>query len=836
MTFEGVGPGYQRSSARPSKPYAAAVDNLAARRLGRGRRKRAAAFAGPLLIGACVLFALRGFVVDGSLTNQHPDLLTMWLPRWTFLGGSLAAGDLPLWNPFEMAGYRFAADPQSGWLYAAPMLLFASLPPGAALRAFVVLNPLLAGLGLYGFLRAESLPRVAATAGGLVLAMTISTSTIAISLPFAGALAWSTVLLLSAARYRRGGGWPGRLGWLALGAFAWSQVASAHLSHGLVIATVVTAAYLIAGAVADARASDLSGRAAAGRVALFLVALPLAALPILVPRIDFIGSSSLRGGYGALGDPGQTEVGDALGQEGVWAAWPLGFAAAPGAYVGAAALACGLLAARSRRLRPLVIAVGGVLVIAYALTSTLLVTAGWFRSIALRIPFGDVYLHNPARLRYVAVLGIPVLVAAGIDGLRERPLSSRSTAAWLVFALGLFVVWPALVGNHPVRYLMAGIALLLVAPLLFGLATRRWRWATGAVLVGAIAAELLAGAVYAQLYEGGTIFTGLESGDHPILVPQVLRYPRLSEEAYLRVTPIATHLRREPGRYATWAPPEAYYEKGYLWLRSAADWPALAPSRGTLFGVPDALGYNPVQLPRYWRYIRATNALSVFYNASVLNDPAVRDVRLLGLRYLVVPAGIEPTLPARIVARADRYALWELFDAQPLATVTDVVVAVDDAPGAVATVLAPGFDPARTVVVEARSPLVPAANEPAFATGTVQESSPTRVALRIDPAAGGILTVRAAFDPGWRATVDGRPARTLPVDGFLQGVVLGDRPAERVVLTYHDDAVVLGLALGAVVWAALLAAPLASGAIETARERRATRPRREPLVGAAPPR
>src|SRR5918995_1699856 len=806
MTFGGVGPGYQRSSAGPSKPYAAAVNDPAPRLAPSARR--GAALAGPLLIVACVLFALRGFVLDAALTNQHPDLLTFWLPRWAFLGRSLAAGDLPLWNPFEMAGYRFAADPQSGWLYAGPMLLFSSLSPGLAMRAFVVLNPLLAGLGLYGFLRSESVVRVAATAGALVLAMTMSTSTMAISLPFAGATAWTAVLLFAASRYRRVEGWPARLAWL-------------------------TTAYLVAGAVADSRAGAVARAAGAGRVTLFLVVLPLAALPVLVPRMDSVGSSSLRGGYGALGDPGQTEVGDALGQEGVWAAWPLGFAAAPGAYAGAASLACGLLATRSRRLRSLVIAVAGVLLVAYALTSTFLVTLGWFRSLALRIPFGDVYLHNPGRLRYVAVLAIPVLVAAGIQGVLDRPLSSRSAAAWLAFAFGLLVAWPALLGN-PVRYVMAGLALLAAAPVLFGLATGRWRWASGVVFVGAITVELLAGAVYAQIYEGGTIFTGLESGQHPILVPQVLRYPRLSEEAYLRITPIAEHLGREPGRYATWAPPEAYFEKGYLWLRSAADWPALAPSRGTLFGVADALGYNPVQLPRYWRYIRATNELSVFYNASVLNDPAVRGVRLLGLRYLVVPSGIEPTLPARIVARADRYALWELFEAQPLATVTDDVVVVEDAADAVAVVVAPGFDPARTVVVEDPGPSAGMPAERSFAAATVHGTSLTRVVFRIDPAAGGILTVRSAYDPGWRATVDGRPARTLPVDGFLQGVLLGDRPSSEVVLTYPDDAVVLGLALGAVVWAGLLTAPIVARAVASARERRATRPRREPLAVAAP--
>ena len=53
-------------------------------------------------------------------------------------------------------------------------------------------------------------------------------------------------------------------------------------------------------------------------------------------------------------------------------------------------------------------------------------------------------------------------------------------------------------------------------------------------------------------------------------------------------------------------------------MQTAQDWPALAMERGTLFGVRDVLGYNPVQLPRYWTYIRAANAPAVFYNASVM--------------------------------------------------------------------------------------------------------------------------------------------------------------------------------------------------------------------------
>jgi hypothetical protein len=65
------------------------------------------------------------------------------------------------------------------------------------------------------------------------------------------------------------------------------------------------------------------------------------------------------------------------------------------------------------------------------------------------------------------------------------------------------------------------------------------------------------------------------------------------------------------------------------------------------------------------------------------------------------------------------------------------------------------------------------------------------------------------------------------VVGFLQGLLLRGERTE-VTLTYHDDAVIAGLGLGAAVWAALLAAPF----IALALERRRARPPRPPPPGA----
>ena len=340
-----------------------------------------------------------------------------------------------------------------------------------------------------------------------------------------------------------------------------------------------------------------------------------------------------------------------------------------------------------------------------------------------------------------------------------------------------------------------------------------------------------------QAYEGGTIFTGLETGDHPSLVRRSFGTPRWTKTDYLATTPIVEHIRSEPGRYATWAPPAAYFEKGYLWMKSPADWPALAPTRGTLFEVPDALGYNPVQLPRYWRYIRATNELSVFYNASVLNTPSVEDVRLLGLRYLVVPTGLEPPVGGpggRRKPAATPSGSWTTHSPWRPRAGSDArgrhpagagardragLRPIDDRDrGTVDGVTPPGDRP---VVGDPR----PAARRRRSGYDwTHRLPACSRSGTRTSPAGA-----RPRTDDRWP---------TLPVDGFLQGVQLPSSTGE-VVLTYHDDAVMLGPRARRARLGVLLAAPL----LALARERRApsrggsaTRSPPQPLGAGARPR
>jgi hypothetical protein len=559
-------------------------------------------------------------------------------------------------------------------------------------------------------------------------------------------------------------------------------------------------------------------------VAGFLAFLPLANLAILVPRFSLISRSSLRAGYGAL----EGTLARAAGIEdrpipttGVWSGWPLALASTPGAYVGATILLLVPMAFREVRLRYLTIAYAVAGAVGYLLTLTFFVGAGWFRSVMLALPFGDVYLHNPGRLRYLAFLVVPVLGAIGIQGLLDRLPSFREAMWWIGATAVVAFALPLALGAHPKRFFVFTLgALALVLAVWFLLRGKRW----GAIaIVGVLAVELLASALWSSAYRGGTVYLGLEGGDHPALLHGALRWPNASLDEYMAPGPIARELQAvgpDDGRYLSWIPPASVFLKGYLFSQDPPDWPALLLGRSIVFRLRDVLGYSPIQLPRYWSFVRATNRLPVFYNAAVLRLPRIEDAHLLGVRYLIAPEGVAPPIPGTPVVAASGYVLYELEGWQPRVSVVPVWQAVTSGVPALQAVLGRGFDPAAGAIVEGDPGLPwPPADGAAPGTATYREVRPEDVRIAVEATAPSIVVVRNAWDRGWSATVDGEPAPVLRADYLLQGIpVTAGRHEIR--LTYREPSIGRGLALSALVW---LGFAVAFGVLWW-RERRAARP------------
>ncbi|MDP9343795.1 MAG: YfhO family protein [Actinomycetota bacterium] len=763
------------------------------------------AIGGPVLIVAAVLVVLHSFAFGGRLTLQHVDVLSQWLPTYCFLGKSLAAGHIPAWNPFVMGGVPFAADPQSGWTYLPAMALFSAMPCDVAMRWFIVLQPVLAGLGLFWFLRSEGLGRAASTTGGLVLALVVAESYIGISIPFSGTLAWTALMLAAASRLLRAGAWPARLTWTAGTAVAWGQVAAAHLSDGLVIASLALVVFVVVRVGADLRARRRTGRASAALAGLLVAALPLVNLAGLVPRLAYLSRTSLSLGYRGIQvraaelagrHPFPFKVGPSSHTD-----WPLGLTTAPGSYVGAAALVLALAAWGSRRHRSLALAFGLIGAISYALS--IRVVAAWLAPHLEGSTFGQFYLHEPERFRFGTILAVPVLAAIGLEAWREAATLRRRL---LLLAPGLLVwgVLPPLYGvEHPSVWVpVAGAVAGAIA-----LAAGSIRPALAALVPVALAGELVAGGLLGQTAGYRLPYPGIERPTDTLAFPP-LRAPTVPAGAYVRAGPIAATLqRRDTGRYLSLVPGVRSRKRGALQLQHTGDWPLLGNQRSTLFHLEDGDGYNPAQLLRYWSFVRAVEPKHLNYNAAFFIRPPSVARNLLQVAWVIAGTtqGASVRLRGFAVQRAvgeGRYQLYRVPGSPPRASAFTSWTAAGTPDGALRDVLVPRFPVNGTVVLEA---------DPGFRSGPPQEAAAADYAwigtqsARVEASTGSpaVVLVRNAYDPNWHATVDGRPAPVLAADYVDQGVPV---PAGRhtVVLSYDDPAVGYGLLGTALSLAALL--------------------------------
>jgi hypothetical protein len=763
-------------------------------------RGLARSWAGPGLIVTVVLLVLGEFAFQGRMNTQHVDPLSFWLPMHCHLGAALREGAVPLWNPHVLSGVPFAADPQSGWMYLPAMALYAALPCHRAMGWFIALQPVLAGLGIYAFLRVERLSRPAATVGGLMLAVGISASRLAVTLPFSATLAWTALLLAAAARFFRAEGWPGRMAWAVAMAACWGQVAAAHLSHGLVLATAALAVY---GIVASGRARR-PARVVLLSAALLVVALPLVNLAFLLPRLPYLARSTLSLGYHGLDAlaaqlAGRPAPAPAVGAA-VSPAWVLGFATSPGAYLGVIPLALAFAGWRLKPLRGLVLGFGAFAAACYLLS--LRVVAQVIEAGFSWLPFSDFYLHEPSRFRYGVLLALPVLAAAGVEAWRHGPPRMR----WLLPGAALPVL-AGLAGADLERLVLPAIGLAIGGGALWVI---RGRPALAALLPAVLTVELGANAFLGQART-----RSLEGATSPpvVTVPfNQLVAPTFGLEEYLRPG-LATAIRRtvHPYRFLS-LHPGLLTERGYLEAQEPEHWGLLANQRAMLFGLRDAQGYNPVQPLPYWMFVRAVESKDIKYNAAFFIRPPDVAVDLLDVRGIVGSHGRPPFPDARPAETTERWTLSTLDRRSTYGAARWRIVPGHRA--ALRAVTAAGFDPATEVILE---------EDPG--TGADPGTGPFRATVRPDEqrieartVGAGVLVLPVNHDPGWRATVDGRPARVVRADSFLVGVPV---PAgrHRVALAYTDPMVTAGL-LGSALAVAIL---LGGAAALRTRDRRAAK-------------
>jgi len=779
--------------------------------------------AGPFLIVASVLVILKDFAT-GSLFPRQFELLGEWQTTFCFLGRSLRAGHIPSLDPHVMGGIPYAPDPQSGWMNVPLMGLFTGLRCDLALRWYLILLPILAGLGIYWFLRSEGLGRPAATVGGLVLALPLAGSK-NFSLPWvSGTLAWTAVLLATASRFWHARGWSTRILWALACALAWGQLASAHFSTGLVVGTAFFGVYLLTKAVTDVLAKRSTPAPAFLRVSFVLAASALVGLAFLIPRLVYLRRTPLGLGFDHLqtlylqfgGRPGSVLSGTSPPP------WPLAMAMSPGIHQGAIALGLCFGGLMIQERRWLTAVFGSLGFVCYALT--LPVAERILHPRVASSFLSGAYLHAPNRLVPGVLVAVSVLAGLGVESwvrapsMRHRMLSIGPGV--LTWALLLLLFRPAASRLELVALgaVLGAIALLAA-----------WRAPELALLIPLVVALELS--LNGRPLSGQRLAAISREPRGAVSVQDVVAWTKIDGSAFLRAGPIAAALRSEGGgRYVTSSPAD-WYPLGYFGHLTPATWGLMGDQQSLLFGLREAQGYNAVLPLRVWEFVRAVEeGKNLRYQSDYFLRPPEVALDLLQVGWVVGRAGGSPPLPgAAPVALQGRWALYRLARTPPMATVLGGWTQVGSPDAALDLVAGPGFDPEHTVVLE-QDPGLPSPPGGAGGPGgraTYRQLGPQAATIQVEAPGPAIVVVRNTYDPNWHASVDGRPVQVLPADYLVQGIPV-PAGSHVVHLWYDDPTIGYGLAGSAASIGVLLGAALVLRLRRRPRDRPGTPPRLPP--------
>ncbi|WP_223636821.1 YfhO family protein [Corallococcus sp. EGB] len=739
------------------------------------------------------------------------DTLRDFYPMRHYWASRVAAFEFPDWLPYDGLGQSFPGIFITG-MFHPTMWLHLVLPLGLAAKVtLLVCFPVALG-GTYALVRSWDVPRAGALFAGVTFAfcgyLVCSTSNpkylqAASTLP---AVLWLTL------RYLRQ---PGLLR-LTLAGMALALLAFAGDAQAFVMAN----ALIVCLTALDPLAGPWRRRV--GACALLILAGGLLAAPQLLPAAALAAAS--EPGARSLGEAQRFSLhplrlwellmgpflADAQGTQGIpyivvthlVPSGGFGRVWVDSVYLGtpACVLAVAGLVASIRQWRAWAFVALWGLLLALCLGDALPVY-GWAYHL---VPFWRPFRY-PEKL--VPLVSLGLAIAAGLGWKRCLGMGRRERAVtWVGVLLGLPCAALALAewrgrwwSEHWLRVRWPDVP----EPVLQGLSTN------AVAVTGAAAVLAFACAVLVLLREWPTLqgallvvlqWGSLMRANEPLY--------QLSPEELLSTPPAFVERIRasvppgEPIRVASslreTAPPRLpglnYNDSLHLMLLSA-----LAPDMVALSGMESANEYLPGVSPRV-RQLKA-DRMQWF----------TRLAPRLGTRFLACATSELSTLGPQLSARSSfadprlGLTLVEYADAMPRVFLARPECVADRAEAA-RRMTAATLPPPDVAVVECSAPLPPTPEE---SLGTVRESpgTPEHLSVEVEAPAPAVLVVNEAFQPGWRATLDGQDVSILPANVAVRAVAV---PAGRhvVELHYRTPGLTAGLLVGATAWLGLLLACL----------------------------
>ncbi|MBV6520969.1 MAG: hypothetical protein MNPFHGCM_01089 [Gemmatimonadaceae bacterium] len=721
------------------------------------------------------------------LVNPYSDQYIAGYAFREFAAATLkATGGFPQWNPYLFGGMPYVAA-MHGDIFYPTFLLRLVMPTDMAMTWGFMIHLFLAGICTYAFLRALGIGFFASMVGGV--AYMLSGNVAALVSPghdgklFISALL-PIILLVVTRLVRDGKPW-------AFGALAFAVGMAVLTPHPQLLQYLLLAAGafgLLLG-FADVGEGKLTRRVAMRRLGLAAAAVVtgglIGAIQFLPVR-EYVAWSPRATGKGwedatSFSMPPEEMINFLLPQfSGILDRyWGRNGIHLHSEYLGVTVIPLVALAfGRDSSRRTLLWFWAGTLAV------TLLWALGgntpFYRLVYAVVP-GTRFFRAPSTILYLVSFSIAVLAALGAERALRGEITRRFMMGWLVVLagialtgiaggltnLGVAIAGPdrtdAIVANTGA--LQAGAfrmfvfaAFLFVT--LFMVQTRRLsRDMRGVLLIGVIAIDLWS---VARLYW---------SFSEP--ASKLYASDSILDE-------IVKSTKNEPGRVLSLqlAPSQAVHDP-YLWGDGLM-----------VHRIRSVLGYHGNELGRFQQLGEKQNQWRQIANPNFW--------RLLNVRYFLTnvdDVGI-PSLkrlqgPIRNAAGTETY-LFELPERHPLAWVAPVIVKAGDE-AVLATVLDPRFDVRAAALFDSASAVIGKTIDqlPAPLTTTVKTLAyaPGQISLELSDAApeGSALVVSENYYPGWRATVDGKPAAVSRADVTLMGVPLPSG-AKRIDLVFSSDA------------------------------------------------
>ena len=809
-------------------------------------------------VAVLVLVALTAFAASwdllGDKTILGMDAATQYYPFYYFLGESLRSGNIPAWNPYQFSGTPFAADPLSGWTYLPAMLLFTFLPLVDAIKGYIFLHLLLAGLSTYTLARVLGM----GASGAFLAAVAYEFSGFlyvdnACCFQYIGVMVWLPLAVLGAELGIRSPRWLGRGSWWGLSGLALSQMLASWFGQGSSYALLALGGYV---AYRTLLFPPHNVRSIRARVAGFLLhgctvlvfGFCLAAAGLL-PRLEYNALSDLAGGYPAgIRSQGGWSIGDwvLLAEPGLW-------------YAGITILILALVAPLIAQQR---------FAVPYFATLTLctLVLSGQgttpLHSALYLLPYFEwLHPHNPERVMVIFYLGAALLAGAALTVLGKRAGGRKRSllltllpflAAFLLAAVvtlfppesgGWVTLYPPSPKNDvsvPVGsllFLMVAVALVAAYVLL----PRRFAaWRT-------LAFALLALVVFADLFVADRVTISEQDFSW---WGWIVKIRKMDLAEYYAPSGAARFLQskgeEEPFRYFGYDP-ELGDPEGGSHVSSPARFTepttqALeANGRSMLLGLQNIQGYNPTQIARYDEYMKALNGDEQNYHFIDVYEGGLDSplINLLNVRYVIVPSlvqeenrrGFQHSLRRfeqferthAAVYEDDQTKVLENPEALPRAWI--VHSAQQERPEKSLELLSSGeVDPKQTALLEDAPPEMSQPDDASAERASVTEYGANRIRLETDSGAPGLLVLSEVYYPAWKAYVDGRSAPVYATDYLLRSVPIpaGEHTVE---LRYESWSLRMGIVISLVTLLALIALAVASRAQHWWNSRTVSKPR-----------